>query len=93
MTTRTKEFDYDGRTLNVTATFDSGEWRVRVLENGNPANQIVYSVSGLTEFDARMSLGVDCVSSLIEIAEKDFVVWSDWLKREQEGARREIGSE
>lgn len=87
MTTRTKEFDYDGRKLSVTAEFDGGEWKVRVLENGKPANRIVYSVSGLTELDARMSQGIDCVGSLIEIAEKDFVSWSEWLKREQESSR------
>ena len=87
MTTRTKEFDYDGRTLSVAAEFDGEQWRVRVFENGKPATQVVYSVSGLTEIDARMSQGIDCVGSLIEIAEKDFVVWSDWLKREQEKAR------
>jgi len=52
MTTRTKEFDYDGRTLSVAAEFDGEQWRVRVFENGKPATQVVYSVSGLTEVDA-----------------------------------------
>ena len=78
--TRKKSFQYDGRTLDVISEFKDGEWRVQVYEGDKPANQVGYTVSGLTDLDARIAKDVDCVENLMEIAEQDFVRWSDWLK-------------
>ncbi len=79
-----KTFTYDDRTLDVVATLDGDTWRIQLFENGKPVNHVTYTVTGMTDYDARISQGMDCVSDLMKIAQTDFIRWSDWQKRQKD---------
>jgi len=65
--------------MEVKAVVNHGDWEVAVFENNKRANLIIYNVSEQIATDA-MSQGVDCVDSLMDTAEHDFITWSDYQK-------------
>lgn len=77
---RTRDFEYDGRKMQVRANQDGEGWVVAVIENGERVASATYSVSNEIASDAK-EFGLDCVDELMKTAENDFRNWSDWKKK------------
>ena len=77
---KVRTFEYDGRQFEVRTALVGQQHVVRVFENGAYANKVEYSVTLETALDA---YPWDVVSELMDIAQKDFVRWSDWRKKQE----------
>jgi hypothetical protein len=71
---RVREFEHDGRKLQISVTPEGSGWVIRLLENGKQLTPVVYGVSYETATDAAaQEYPIQLVEGLIALMKHDVI--------------------
>lgn len=73
------EFEYDGRTLEVRAIPVGSEFQFRVFESERPVGVTTHHLPDNLRFEL-VAKHIDVISQLQQMAQDDFIRWSEWIK-------------
>lgn len=78
-------FQFEGKQYEVRVGQVGDEYKVRVFQDGKPANGYTYSANVITDLDMKMSLGFHAFEHLMDVAESDVRAkyWERYLEAVQ----------
>ena len=77
-----KKFLHNGKEYETRIISDGETIRIKVFQNGKPANGYSYSVRLDVAFDLKQMIGIDGIKDLIDTAKNDVIVgrWEKYLE-------------